>query len=761
MSRAAGAAVPPGSVLWSVGQFSASLAGWRQGASTWIAFLLASVIVATLVHVLDLPGGVIPALPILVMWVVPHSWRLFGLRILLVVGGTAGAYVLAATFQETPWVLLPLAGVLTFAGLYLVARGQDLLTYMCLASLPVIAAWEAGLGTAMGPLLWNWTGDLLLSLAVVELMAILIARPRTERSLRRTIAERFRGFAALLSRPIEEDADPTFQWSTEQAVAMEGLLARLRAEQGSSSTCRNLHALADIIQVAVGWDDVRRSLRTLPHPKGLFHSLTEVGTPLRAAFAAQFLEVADAVEQRRRARWLADLEPLVEALGRRSEEVLAELGEVGRREGAELAVVFPVHYRLAARYVRIAAEATGAREVEATADFLLPRLEDHPNRDLFSTLGELLRSPDRWALIFAAKGSLVVLIAFAIASVFWWWGGALVLLLMSSLLTGLTIGAITAGFLGRLVGLVASLVACLLAILVFLPNAQDPWFYAAVLAAAMLPGAIAITTPSTAAIGISYAMSVFFVLTSSDVLTVDLSPIQQRFVSVTAGTVLPWAVFLLVRPVYARERITGGLAEVLAAMADLVAIAREPVPTTTAALRRRREREILARIDVLSHAATIDRLLAEAVIERHDPGLSEIVRRFRAVLDGTTVILRFVCRLRSLPTPSLAGAPIEPEIEQAIDSVEQALRSLATAAGGSSRPGSAEAIAEASRRLEEAARSRPAGAEPADWHVVVSVGAMLRLLVPRFAELQSLLADRFAELRMVRSLRIGGDPRPA
>lgn len=761
MSRAAGAALPPGSALWSIGQFTASLAGWRRDPSTWIAFLLASLVVATLVHVLDLPGGVIPALPILVMWAVPHSWRLFGLRILLVVAGTAGSYVLSATFQETPWVLLPLAAILTFVGLYLVARGQDLLTYMCIGSLPVVAAWEAGVGTAMSELLWNWTRDLLLSLAVVELMAILIARPRTERDLRRAIAERFRDVAALLSRPIEEDPDPTGRWSTERVVAIEGLLARLRAEQGRSVACRNLHALADILQVAVGWDDVRRSLRTLPHPKGLFVALTDVATPLRAAFGAQFGEVADAVEARRPARWLTDLDPLVASLGRRSEELLAGLGESGRREGAELAVVFPVLYRLAARYLRLAVEATGEREVEPTSDFPLPRLEDHPNRDLPSTFGELLRRPDRWAMIFAAKGCLVVTSAFVIGSVFWWWGGALVFLLMSSLLTGLTIGAITAGFLGRLVGLVASLVACLVAILVFLPNAQDPWFYAAVLGAAMLPGAIAITTPSTAGIGLSYAMSVFFVLTSSDVLSVDLSPIEQRFVSVCAGTVLPWAVFLIVRPVYARERITGGLSQVLASMADLVAVARDSAPRSSAEQERRRDREIGARIAVLSQAATIDRLLAEAVIERHDPGLAEMVRRFRAVLDATTVILRFICRLRSLPTPSLAGAPIESEIAQAVDSIAQALRMMATSAAGSSRADSDEAIAEASRRLEEASRSRATGAEPPDWHVVVAVGATLRLLVPRVAELQSLLTERLTELRMVRSLRIGGDPRPA
>ena len=59
----------------------------------------------------------------------------------------------------------------------------------------------------------------------------------------------------------------------------------------------------------------------------------------------------------------------------------------------------------------------------------------------------------------------------------------------------------------------------------------------------------------TGAAGLNYAMSLLFIFSLSDRPSVHLDLIEERFVSVAAASLLPWMVFGIIKPTYARDRI--------------------------------------------------------------------------------------------------------------------------------------------------------------------------------------------------------------
>jgi uncharacterized membrane protein YccC len=349
---------------------------------------------------------------------------------------------------------------------------------------------------------------------------------------------------------------------------------------------------------------------------------------------------------------------------------------------------------------------------------------------------------------------LVGIIAFVVASIFSWWGGSSVLLLMSLLLTSLNMGSVVAGFVLRMVGLFAALLATLLFLLVVMPLLQDPWLFLLALSAVLLPGAVAMHRPATAPMGLSYAMSVFFVLASEGQPEISLVPLQQRFGSVAGATLLSWAVFLLVRPVYARQRIGESLSIAIGELGGLADAAAALLSGDPAAPSPRDEGRM--RLRAVGAIDDADRVIEDAAIEMGRDGRRiESLRAVRGEIESLMILLRLLLRLvrrashdRSAISPATSAAAVA-----YARALAGSLRSLATFtaedAGASPIPQRRTADA-AAAILQEVDR-------PGDGLDALALLGTAELIETRLAALQAGLEARRAVLAVERPIAIGGE----
>ena len=96
--------VRAGSIGWALDETIRCFRDWKPNRSA-IAFVISGVITIFILRVLQLPGGVLPALPVLLITSVPHSVRLLGIRLLTAAVSTILASLIAETFSEQPWIL--------------------------------------------------------------------------------------------------------------------------------------------------------------------------------------------------------------------------------------------------------------------------------------------------------------------------------------------------------------------------------------------------------------------------------------------------------------------------------------------------------------------------------------------------------------------------------------------------------------------------------------------------------------------------------
>ena len=314
----------------------------------------------------------------------------------------------------------------------------------------------------------------------------------------------------------------------------------------------------------------------------------------------------------------------------------------------------------------------------------------------YAFLLEAATKPDPAVALFALKGVIVGMIAFALATVFSYWGGAAVLLLMALLLTPQSMGAVASSYMLRMLGLGIAVVVCLLGVLLVIPDINDPWTYGLLLAVALLPGAISSQNPSTLALGIGYCMSVFFMLTQPDHPSVDLTSVQDRFVSVAAATSLAWLVFLSVKPEYARQRIGDQLSKTCSSLANTFRLAALPAGQTMGTSKESDARwDVYLALDKANHTIAESKSEFSSQKERYH-ALTQIL----SLLEQAFVLGRFEMRVRwsidSIKNP-----------DEFIRSMERSLLAHAEtldALGKKARSNvdSSEAMAKSQQSLEEA-----------------------------------------------------------
>jgi len=744
----------PGSTAWAVADFAGVLREeWRHPRS-WAAFLVAAVATILLLFSIDLPGGVPPALPILFMPLVPHSFRLLLQRLAVAVVAIGGTYLVAATLTQQPWAVVALAGVLAITGLYLVGRGRDLQTYAMLTLLPVLIAWSTLIrGEGVGGYTATLLAQLLIGIAVSGTVGILMIRRDPAAALRRMIAADLAGVAAALRQPVDEEPREQAVWSSQRSAAMERLLRTIRMAEGAGQRQRRIHLLADAVRLVASWNGARLMARFLDETPEHRARLAEQAMPVRHAAAAELEAIAAAVGSERTALPVGDLEARTEAFA----AAIADRTAAGDRDPRERVFDASIVALYEGLPPLLAAARAGTGSGAVPPELALTHLEDREDLSTVQLVLELVRRPQPAALLFAIKGAIVGLVAFLIASIFSWWGGAMVLLLMSLLLSSLNMGSVAWGFVLRMVGLFAALLTTLAFLLLAMPLLQDPWLYLLGLALVLLPGAIAMHRPTTAPIGLSYAMSVFFVLASQRHPEISLVPLQQRFASVAGATVLAWLVFLLVRPVYARKRIGEGLSTALAALGDLADAAAASLAGDPAAPSPRKEAQM--RLRAVTAIDDADRVIEDAAIEmaRH-PARVEALRAIRREIESIVILMRLQLRLARTIGGDRGG--IDPEIRGAaaafVRSVGESLRSL----GAFAREGADATLVE-SRGLAEADAALRGQVERSSGAIgVLAFIGTADLIGARLAALRAGLEARRAVLAVERPIAIGGEHAP-
>ena len=205
--------------------------------------------------------------------------------------------------------------------------------------------------------------------------------------------------------------------------------------------------------------------------------------------------------------------------------------------------------------------------------------------------------------------TIAVMISFTFASIYSDWRGAPSLLLLSTLVTTVNFGALTASFMHRTVGLGLATIIAILSIITVGPSLGDVWISAAFTMVVLFPAALLISNPPTAAAGLNYGMSMMFIFTTFNRLEVDLGLVSDRFVAVAGSTIIPWLVFLLFQPTYARERIGATLGRAIELVGDSWRTLSRPKGLT---VENDRSRQIAKSISTAAEIATAMRTEAQA-----------------------------------------------------------------------------------------------------------------------------------------------------
>ena len=94
-------------------------------------------------------------------------------------------------------------------------------------------------------------------------------------------------------------------------------------------------------------------------------------------------------------------------------------------------------------------------------------------------------------------------------------GGSLIILLMCGFLAPLTIGGLNVMFVDRMWGLMLAVPVCVLAITQLMLDLVEVGELLLIVGVLLLPGVILSLIPKTSSMGLSYAMGILFILTSS------------------------------------------------------------------------------------------------------------------------------------------------------------------------------------------------------------------------------------------------------
>ncbi len=631
---------PPsiGSLGWSIQASIDALRDWRACLRPTLIFLATAVLTVLTIHAFHLPGGVLPALPVLLLTIVHHSVRLLLQRIGVIAVAIGGSYLVAGVLSEQPWLLVMIISITSFLGFYLLIRGLDLLSYLMAISIPVLIAWQAINGFPIGEAAWTSLQQVMTGLVISGVAGILFLSSGIEDRLRDRLSDNLASIGHGLQETIETEYSQNFiVWDPDHSASLEVLIRGLRHQRGHRVSVANLVLAGDSTRYLLALNRVRLTLIQSGRPEIYRRYTAESVQVLRDLLAAQLLEISDSIKTRRVAREV----PGFHASARRFRNDCRRAIRDAPLDtpAADLSFIAAVSKLILdeSRLCRLLRQTTTDDLAVPSAGLRMPRWAERQDWTVGSTLHELLHHPDSAGLIFASKGVISMWIAFAITSAFDQWGGSAVLLLMTMFLSTVYQGCLRAALMLRAVGLLSATAVSLFAMTTVFPNLDDPWTYAVFIAVLLAPGAILMMNARTGAAGLNYAMSLLFIFSLSDRPSVQLILIEERFVSVAVASVLPWMVFGIIKPTYARDRINEFLGNAILEIRFSVSLIIRSEKTNDAEIR-----SLCRGLDAL---ARMRKMTGDATMEfADDEERVALNRRMLDCIDQLFILARFIAR---------------------------------------------------------------------------------------------------------------------
>ena len=588
---------------------------------------------------LQLPGGTMPALPVLLVTIVHHSVGLLLRRIAVVIVVITTSHGLLGVLTEQPWLLIIIAMSIAFVGFYLLGRGLDLLSYLLAILVPVLFAWQSANGIVDAHAAWIQFQQLIIGLLVSGTLGILFLGDRFERGLRDRLSSNLASIGDGLLKPLDDEyGDGYLTWDARRSASLETMLHGLRHVRGRTAVSANLVLAGDCTRYLLGINRMRIALLEHGRPDFFLEGVADSLPAFRTRLGRQMLEISEAIREGRPAARI----PGLEAATRRFRADCRHMVRAAPTGTPTMDISFIAAASRALtdmqRIARTLVATTGRTRATPASRLRMPRWDQRSDWSLQTVLHELLTHPDPAAITFAIKGTFTMAVAFAIASVYDQWSGAAVFLLMTMFLSTVFQGSLRASMMLRAVGLLLSTLISLLTLTTVFPNLGSVGGYAIFIGLVMLPGGLMMVKPRSAAAGLNYAMSLFYVFTSSGRLEVGLDLVDDRFIAVAGASLLPWLIFSLVRPTYARERVESCLATAIASVRRSIELPLLARTTDDAA-------EIKSLADSLAALTTVRTMTDNAALELvDDPERQRLNLRLVDRIDQLFVLSRFFVR---------------------------------------------------------------------------------------------------------------------
>jgi hypothetical protein len=630
---------PVGSFAWAVDACGEAFVEWRSGLRPLAVFLASAAGLIIALTTLQLPGGTMPALPVLLVTVVHHSVGLLLRRIAVVILVIATSHGVLGALTEQPWLLVIIAMGIAFVGFYLLGRGLDLLSYLLAILVPVLFAWQAANGIVDAHVAWVQFQQLIIGLLVSGTLGILFLGDRFERGLRDRLSSDLASVGNGLLKPLDEEyGEGYLTWDARRSASLETMLHGLRHVRGRTAVSANLVLAGDCTRYLLGINRMRLTLLEHGRPDFFLEGVAESLPALRTRLGRQLLEVSEAIREGRPAAPI----PGLEAATRRFRADCRKMVRAAPKGTPTMEISFIAAASRGLtdmqRIARTLIATTRPTRATPASRLRMPGWDQRSDWSLRAVLHELLTQPDAAAITFAFKGTFTMAIAFAIASIYDEWNGAAVFLLMTMFLSTVFQGSLRASMMLRAVGLLLSTLISLLTLTTVFPNLGSVGGYAIFIVLVMLPGGLMLVKPRSAAAGLNYAMSLFFVFTSSSRLEVGLDLVDDRFIAVAGASLLPWLIFSLVRPTYARERVEACLATAIASVRRSIELPIMPRTTDDS-------EEIRSLGDSLAAITTVRTMTDNAALELvDDPERQRLNLRLVDRIDQIFVLSRFYVR---------------------------------------------------------------------------------------------------------------------
>lgn len=532
--------------------------------------ILAVWIALSLSYALGLSGGVITVVAVLFLPAIPHSLNLVALRVVTAIIGFGGGWMIAYEFVEQPWLLVAVLSVNATVWFYFAARGMLFLSMMMLGLMPFLVGWMVYAGKP-AEAVSDALVEYLCGLAGAEFIALVwpitgVTKLRGQigaalRDVENNLEVVVVGQSTHKARHDRQAIGPD-GWTAARSLGFNASIAQARAERGDvDHEIKQLLAIAEQTRSIIALPAVYRSFVVGKHIDDWMFELEDERLDVRCVLYPALESIANGVERHEPVPHNEDFPRMSEKLREGTLDWIharVQCNQISVQSGA---FVLARNHLVAVQNQKVEAIECLTRGEEVAVGI---GEADQP----FSVFSSGAKRIDPAAMLFALKATLCIVIGFTIACIFPNWPGSLILVLLSGFLAPLTVGGLTANFVDRILGLAMSMLVALLVILMFMPNVSDFGWFLVVLTLATLPGVILAQRPATGAIGLSYAMAILFILTTSRYPSVSLDPLQYRLASVAGATLICYIVFRVVAPTSATDAMSKKMANALRAISE-------------------------------------------------------------------------------------------------------------------------------------------------------------------------------------------------